>query len=439
MEQFKNALCSLTQEVCRQLEGQEVPKKLVVTVDNQPTPHVALDFARPALSDLRLTLSIGLLKLPEYGEAAEAIEKDPELRKGIIIDAGGFLREPERINITRALLMNFLWRYMREGVQRDWDETRFLETFRELEVAFDLKTVVFHTTLPLTNLKVEVPLDFGDGLSLLPASIKELERWLNPDPILATLITNGPPRWDPHYVDKPAVLHSRKEVVGRPPTDLYEVPRVNVDDVINALRLVLNAPILPIFQENEMEGLIAWGGGGTSWGWLPPSVRTLVTLNQENATEVMRVWHLLHTSPNIDFLRLPLRRWGSSLQRPDYEDRLIDAWIGLEGLLLGEGEGELSFRAAVRLAEFLGTSGVDRKTIFHAARDSYNWRSKIVHAGTSNDKAVKKLTRTRPLPEAAQLTTEYLRSALLKVLALPGRFDPNRLESDLLGRDAQTL
>jgi hypothetical protein len=438
VEQFKIALRSLTQEVCRQLEGQEIPKKLVVTVDNQPTPHVALDFDRPGLSDLRGTLSIGLLKLPEYGEAAEAIEKDPELSKGIIIDAGGFLCKPERTNITRALLVNFLWRYTREGVQCDWDETRFLETFRELEVAFDRKTVVFHTTLPLTNLKVEVPLDFGDGLSLLPASIEELERWLNPDPILAPF-GNGPPRWDPHHVDKPAVLHSRKEVVGRPPTEKYEVPRVNVDDVINALRLVLNAPILPIFQENETEGLIAWGGRGTSWGWLPPSVRTTVTLNQENATEVIRVWRLLRTTPNIGFLRLPLRRWGSSLQRPDYEDRLVDAWIGLEGLLLGEGEGELSFRAAVRLAQFLGTSGVDRKTIFHVARDSYNWRSKIVHAGTSNDKAIKKLTRTRPLPEAAQLTTEYLRSALLKVLALPGRFDPNRLEFDLLGRDAQAL
>ena len=61
-------------------------------------------------------------------------------------------------------------------------------------------------------------------------------------------------------------------------------------------------------------------------------------------------------------------------------------------------------------------TGVDRKTIYDATRISYKWRSAIVHAlGTKN------LTKQCPLEETVQLTTEYLRSALLKVLNLPGQ------------------
>ena len=219
MEQIKNSLRTLTHAICGQLDGAEIPTRSVWTVVNPPNaaPHVALDVDRPALSDLRFSLSIGLLQLPEYGAAAEAVENDPELREGIVVDAGGFLHEPDRINNTRALLTNFLWRYLREGEQLDWDESRFEKTFNELNAELRRKSVVFHTTLPLSNLKVEVTgLDFGDELKLLPASIGELERWMNPDRSLPPFGT-GPPQWNTHYIDKPAVLHSRHTVVGRPP------------------------------------------------------------------------------------------------------------------------------------------------------------------------------------------------------------------------------
>ena len=441
MEQLKIALRSLTQRICCELEGQEIPKRPVWTVVNPPGAalYVALDVERPALSDLHFTLSIGLLKMPEYEVVAEAIENDSELREGIIVDAGGFLRKPERTNLTRALLMNFLWRYLGEGVRLDWDETRFVETFKELREELRRKSVVLHTTLPLSNLKMDIAaLDFGDELKLLPASIDELERWINPNRSLPPLGA-GPPQWNTHYVDRPAVLHERQTVVGQPPsTDVHAVlgqlPRVNADHVITALRLVMNAPISIIFQEHNSEGLMAFGGGSTSWGWSPPTLGPLATLNQEKATQVIHVWQLLQTSPNIDHVRLPLRRWGTSLLRTTLEDRLIDVWISLEALLLKGLEGELSYRAAVRLAEFLGTKGVDRKAIYDAARISYTWRSVIVHGLSS-----KKVAKRQPLNEAVQLTTDYLRLALLKILDLPSRFDPNKLEFNLLSRDAQVL
>ena len=418
MEEFRAALRSLTDKVCRELEGQEIPE-------------------RPALSALRFGMSVALLRLPEYGAVADAADNDTELRKGIIIDARGFLQQPERTNITRALVANFLWRYLHEGVQLYWDEARFNVTFDELRAELSRKSVVFHTTLPLSNLRMAIDvLEFGDELRLLPASLEELERWLNPDRTLPPLGA-GPPRWNSQHVDKPAVLHARQIIAGRPPvadlqSPMARLPRVNADRAIEALRLVLNAPISVILQEHDSEGLMAFSGGGTTWGWSPPPLGAVATLDEGTKAEVIHLWQLLQTSPNIDHVRLPLRRWESSLMRASFEDRLIDTWIGLEALLLGGQEGELSYRAAVLLAELLGTSGADRKAIFDATRISYRWRSAIVHS-----LSIKKLAKRKPLQETVGLTTEHLRLALLKVLGLPGRFDAKKLQSDLLSRDAQ--
>ena len=436
MEQLRNALRSLTLVVCRQFDGVQIPTRPTWTVVSSPdaAPYIAMDFSRPALSELRFNLSIGLLQLPEYGTAAEVVENDPELREGIMVDAGGSLLEPERTNVTRGLLSNFLWRYLREGTQRDWDETRFNETFDELLGQLRHKSVIFHTTLPLSNLKMDVAeLDFGEELTLLPASMEELERWINPDQDLAPLGV-GRPQWAPYYVDKPGVLHAHPEVEGRPrSTDLQamfgQLPRFNVDHAITALRLVLKAPISVMFQENHSEGLMAFGGGGTFSGWPLPQFFLVATLNEEKAAQVRHIWQRLQTSPNVELLRLPLRRWEASLLRSNHEDRLVDAWIGLESLLIRGNGGELKFRAAMRLAEFLGIGGVQRREIYRYARISYDWRSVIAHGSSS-----KAVAKRMPFQQALDVTTDYLRSALLKVLELPGGFDPDKLESDLLSR-----
>ena len=85
-------------------------------------------------------------------------------------------------------------------------------------------------------------------------------------------------------MDKPAVLHSRQTIVGRPPPielqkGLDQLPRVSTDYVITALRLGLNTPISVILQEHELEGMMAFGGRGTSWGDSSPTLRPVVTLD----------------------------------------------------------------------------------------------------------------------------------------------------------------
>jgi len=90
MEQVKDALRSLTQTVCNQLKGIETPRRNLWTVVESPDepPHVAMDVDRSVPSELIFSLSFGLSKLPEYKAVAQTIESDPELGKGVIIDAG---------------------------------------------------------------------------------------------------------------------------------------------------------------------------------------------------------------------------------------------------------------------------------------------------------------------------------------------------------------
>lgn len=122
MEQVKESFRTLTQAVCRELDGIEIPSRPVWTVVNSAdgAPQVALDAERRSLSDLRLSLSLSLLRMTEYGAVADAIENEPELSEGIIVDAGGYLGKAERVNLTRALVTNFLWQYLQEGQKLAW-------------------------------------------------------------------------------------------------------------------------------------------------------------------------------------------------------------------------------------------------------------------------------------------------------------------------------
>jgi hypothetical protein len=195
-DQVRDSLRDLTRAICGQFEGAEIPNTPVSTVVTLPAtaPYVAIDFDRKDLSGLRFSLTIGLLKLAEYDTVAAAIEKAPAFTEGVVIDAGGILQPPERINITRALVTNFVWRYLHEGELLEWDETRFAEAYEELLAEIASKSIVFHTTLPLSNLRMDVgALDFGDELKLQPASIEELERWLNPDRSLLAVSSGLPP------------------------------------------------------------------------------------------------------------------------------------------------------------------------------------------------------------------------------------------------------
>jgi hypothetical protein len=87
---------------------------------------------------------------------------------------------------------------------------------------------------------------------------------------------------------------------------------------------------------------------------------------------------------------------------------LIDLWVAIEALLLPDGNAELSYRAALRLARAAGTDEHTRRSAFDQAKASYRVRSKLVHGDDVSDEKVK-----ATVAETRNLLRDALRTWLL--------------------------
>lgn len=76
---------------------------------------------------------------------------------------------------------------------------------------------------------------------------------------------------------------------------------------------------------------------------------------------------------------LAISRLNLTHLRSSDADRIIDAAVALEAILLKGAEGEYSYRQAVRGAHLLGGTPDDRRMTFSLLRRAYDRRSKIVH------------------------------------------------------------
>jgi len=108
---------------------------------------------------------------------------------------------------------------------------------------------------------------------------------------------------------------------------------------------------------------------------------------------------------------LAIRRYNQACARSSPEDQLIDCWIALEALFLPEKD-ELSYRASIRIARFVGQDPPERENLRKAIRDSYDLRSALVHGATPNFKK----SSFENLSGAVDSTRDVLRRSLLRLL-----------------------
>jgi hypothetical protein len=106
---------------------------------------------------------------------------------------------------------------------------------------------------------------------------------------------------------------------------------------------------------------------------------------------------------------IALRRFNQTAERVGGDDKLVDATIGLENLLLPGAEEELGFHFALRGAWILAPQDAGkRRSVYSVLKRIYRTRSEVVHA---NRKAQKNLT-----PEVIDAAIDYLRQLLCIVL-----------------------
>lgn len=140
-------------------------------------------------------------------------------------------------------------------------------------------------------------------------------------------------------------------------------------------------------------------------------------LSAEATAEVKAVW-LGQMALEGSRAQLAVRRFNLGYERRTGDDSLIDLWIGLEALFSESGT-DISYKAAMRIAYYLGKTPDERKALFKAVKDSYNVRSRLVHGDPL------------PLGDARKTALSALRRALARSMTEKSLPDPPALDLEI--------
>jgi hypothetical protein len=124
-------------------------------------------------------------------------------------------------------------------------------------------------------------------------------------------------------------------------------------------------------EEERMTLYQPFRGGAIGVDWI---------ITDELVASMPGLWTNLVTGGNATQVRFPLRRWGMSVQRQWEEDRLIDLWIGLEGLFKRDLEvRSVPEKIAPRVRDLLALSSKPVNQL----RQSYDVRIAVAHGRVS--------------------------------------------------------
>lgn len=108
------------------------------------------------------------------------------------------------------------------------------------------------------------------------------------------------------------------------------------------------------------------------------------TLAPDEVTTFGKHAELIFDLPDDNAMEIACSRLADAETRTKPHDKIIDAVVGMEALLLHKLNAELSFRFALRYSTLFETSDEVRDA-FRLGRDLYKLRSTVVHGGKAND------------------------------------------------------
>ena len=192
------------------------------------------------------------------------------------------------------------------------------------------------------------------------------------------------------------------------------------DQALDLVKLLASVPVAMAFSEVRIKtsrGHYSQSINSVSMTGFPAGlVGQKWSLAQQEVDALPGLWQNLVAGPNASTLRFALRRWGSALQRKWPEDRLIDLWIGLEGLFKRESESRSnSDRVANRISRLLSLDRQNRRLLISQLADSYRLRNEVAHGKTAYDEEA--------LKTAVADTNRWLRRALRELVIASAQID----------------
>ena len=428
IESLRQALRALVQEVCDHLKDVEIPVCTWTRVVHEEDLTKFPTEEREDLSDLayRICPRDVLDKLETFRSTVKLIQQDPALAENLLLSVDGApIGRPERQCewIKMYFIPPFLHTYFTQVQGVSFEKGAFRRSFQLLASELQAGIVSATWLTPLINLRISTEnVKLGNQLRLRSPCTDELERWANTSAFALPV--------HPYGV---AELHCAIELdfeyswPSQPPT--IEADETN-NRLLNTLRLLVDYNICIAFSEKKRQGIL-WRYTETI-GWMPSYRRYLppFVLDADGAERLKKLWRSIVDGPNKEKVQLALKRFGDTAERLSTEDKLIDYWIALESLFAPESSSEIRYRAALRIASFLG-EGEDSTKIYRDVGLSYDFRSAVVHA---NRRRLANLEKKATLADITERTRGYLRRALLKVLESDEVFDPRNIEHELLSR-----
>jgi len=127
-------------------------------------------------------------------------------------------------------------------------------------------------------------------------------------------------------------------------------------------------------------------------------------------------------------LQVAMGRFNGAYERKRPDDKLVDLWIALEALFLKSSERmELTYKAALRIARFVGRDAPERVEIFEGMKNSYNARSRVVHGDPP----------PRDIADTTAFTEEVVRKALRSSVLSGSGPDLDELDLDAVRADVK--
>jgi hypothetical protein len=166
------------------------------------------------------------------------------------------------------------------------------------------------------------------------------------------------------------------------------------------------------------------------FGWL----KEPVPVDEPAAKEVEALFSRLRTAKEHK-LAIATRRLNTAYLRRDDSDSILDLAIGLESLLVGDSNSEITHKLALRVAALSGLDGWPEGSpveIFGAVKRIYAYRSAVVH-GTGDAEKKRVITVGKEKKhDAVELGLALLRHTLTSLAKHPEFLDPSALDAHLL-------
>ena len=425
IEALRQALRALVQEVCDRLKDEKIPLRPWTRVIREGEGSVSFPiYPRPDFSDPSLLFRFWNKQeeFLTFESVDRIIERDPDLAGNLPVDSHCIpmcFGQKNYHAIAQTLASGFLNQYFRKVSVVPFQERVFTDLFQllasELQTGFFFPTIVF----PLVNLQISTnPIKIDHTLQIRHIFTEELEEWMNEERRSLRSIFPS--------LHIPSDYYCAIESLDMPlETETFE-------RFINLLRLMTDTDVFAVFKETRCRVL---HGGHSSTSIRPGMNPGMASgkqflLDENDANHLKKLWKNVAEGANREKVRLALKRFGDTAERMSAEDKLIDYWIALESLFAPESSSEIRYRAALRIASYLG-EGEERSKIYRDVGLSYDFRSAVVHA---NRGRLANLEKKATLAGIMGRTRGYLRRALLKILESDEVFDPQKIEHELLGR-----